>query len=78
VAAGADCVYPILLHDKGAIASFVESVAAPVNILALPAAPSIGRLAQLGVARVSYGPLLHRQALEHLAGLLAAIERPPS
>jgi 2-methylisocitrate lyase-like PEP mutase family enzyme len=35
--------------------------------------PSLHQLAELGVARVSYGSLLHRQSLEQLASALDSI-----
>jgi 2-methylisocitrate lyase-like PEP mutase family enzyme len=69
--AGADSVYPIVLREEGAIASFVEAVDAPVNILAQPQAPSRSRLAELGVARISYGSSIHRRVMESLSTLLA-------
>ena len=72
-AAGVDCVFPILLTDADSIAAFVAAVASPVNILALPQAPPIARLAAMGVSRVSYGSLLHRRAMEGLAANLADI-----
>jgi 2-methylisocitrate lyase-like PEP mutase family enzyme len=72
-AAGADCVYPIFLAEDAAIGEFVEAVAVPVNILALPNAPSRARLAELGVARISYGALLHRRSLQALAEILAGL-----
>jgi 2-methylisocitrate lyase-like PEP mutase family enzyme len=71
--AGADCVYPIFLHDERAIARFVEAAAGPINILGLPQAPPISRLAQLGVARVSYGSSIQRELVQHLATILARI-----
>jgi 2-methylisocitrate lyase-like PEP mutase family enzyme len=71
--AGADCVYPIFLHERAAIAAFVDAVAGPVNIFAVPMAPPIPELAELGVARVSFGSLLHSRSIEQLAELLAAI-----
>ena len=69
LAAGADCVYPIFLHEDEAIDTFVRAVRGPVNILAM-GAPPIPRLAELGVARVSYGALLQRRATQWLAGFL--------
>jgi 2-methylisocitrate lyase-like PEP mutase family enzyme len=71
--AGADCVYPIFLHERDAIAAFVEAVPGPVNVFAVPIAPSIAELAELGVARISYGSLLHTRSMKQLAELLAAI-----
>lgn len=61
-AAGADCVFPMRLADEALIAQFVASVGAPVNILAR-GAPQISRLAELGVARVSFGGALMAVAL---------------
>ena len=55
VEAGADCVFPIHLADEDAIAAVVRDVGAPVNVTARRGAPTIGRLAELGVARVSFG-----------------------
>ncbi len=75
IAAGADCVFPILLHEPDAISEFVQAVQAPVNILATPTAPPVARLAELGVARVSFGSLIHRRAMEGLAGLLTDVKR---
>jgi 2-methylisocitrate lyase-like PEP mutase family enzyme len=74
-AAGADCVYPILLHHAGTIAAFVEAVQGPVNILAQPQAPPAGQLAEMGVARISHGTALHHRAMEQLAAFLADIPR---
>lgn len=60
VAAGADCVYPIGLSDPGAIEIFVREVDGPVNILGHPdAGPTPAQLAELGVARISYGSRVH-------------------
>lgn len=56
--AGADCVYAPGLTDLRQIARVVEEVGIPVNVLALPAGPSIPELASVGVRRVSTGSLL--------------------
>jgi 2-methylisocitrate lyase-like PEP mutase family enzyme len=61
LAAGADCVYPITLADPAAVATFVEAVGGPVNILFRPGAPSLAELASLGVARVSIGSGWYRK-----------------
>ena len=74
-AAGADCVFPILLADTDAVAEFVRAVDVPVNVLALPQAPSITRLAELGVARISYGSMIHRRSMEELTAFLAGVSR---
>src|SRR5207249_2582108 len=72
-AAGADCVSPIVLAEDAAIGEFVEAVGTPVNILALPNAPSRARLGELGVARISYGLIVHRRSLQALGEILAAV-----
>ncbi len=60
--AGADCVYPIMLHDRATIRSFVEQVGGSVNVLLRSGVPSVDDLRRLKVARVSLGPWLHRLA----------------
>lgn len=75
LAAGADCVYPIGLNDAGSIRRFVERVNAPVNILLQPGTPSLRRLRNMGVRRVSVGGGLWSQAMtgtEYLARRLLA------
>jgi len=71
--AGADAVYPILLDEREAIAAFVADAPAAVNVLATPAAPSLEELASLGVARVSFGGLLHRRMLAQFRDVLATL-----
>jgi len=56
--AGADALYAPGLTDLAQIAAVVQAVGAPVNVLALPAAPSLRELASVGVRRVSTGSLL--------------------
>ncbi len=56
--AGADAVYAPGLTDLDQIAAVVDAVGVPVNVLALPAGPTIGELAAAGVRRVSVGSLL--------------------
>jgi 2-methylisocitrate lyase-like PEP mutase family enzyme len=73
--AGADCVYPIGLWAREALPDFVAAAGGPVNVLATPVAPAIGELADLGVARVSHGGLLHRQAMERFEQSLATLVR---
>jgi len=71
--AGADCVYPILLSEPEALFAFIPEAGGPVNVLAGDRAPSLGELAELGVARISYGTILHRRVMEELASSLASI-----
>jgi 2-methylisocitrate lyase-like PEP mutase family enzyme len=73
LAAGADCVFPIAVWEKPVVASFVADAGGPVNVLAFPRAPSPAELADLGVARVSYGTLLHRDAMDRLSQFLGSL-----
>jgi len=77
--AGADCVYAPGLTDLRDISRVVEAVAIPVNVLALPAAPSVAELAELGVRRVSTGSLLASAAYAAmLAGASELLDRGTS
>jgi 2-methylisocitrate lyase-like PEP mutase family enzyme len=61
--AGVDCVFPITLWERDALHRFTSEVRGPVNVVRLPQAPSLAELAALGVARVSWGILLHGEAM---------------
>lgn len=73
LAAGADCVYPIWVADEPTIRGLLEGIHGPINIYARPEAPPLARLAQLGVARISFGPWLHRLAMREVTRLVSAI-----
>ncbi len=60
LAAGADCVYPIAVVDPEAIRALVEGIPGPINIGYGQGKLSLAELATLGVARVSFGPMLQR------------------
>jgi 2-methylisocitrate lyase-like PEP mutase family enzyme len=65
-AAGADCVYPILLADEAIIREFVDAVGA-INVNLRPGGPlSLQQVAALGVRRVSYAGSLFREAMTAL------------
>ncbi|MEV4807071.1 isocitrate lyase/phosphoenolpyruvate mutase family protein [Nonomuraea sp. NPDC049421] len=59
----ADGIFVPGLSDPGAIAEVVAATPLPVNVLYQPGGPSLARLAEAGVARVSTGSLLYRAAL---------------
>jgi 2-methylisocitrate lyase-like PEP mutase family enzyme len=61
--AGADCIFPIGLSRDSDIARFVEESGAPVNILARSGVSSPERLAELGVARITFGSIPYRLAV---------------
>jgi 2-methylisocitrate lyase-like PEP mutase family enzyme len=71
--AGADCIYPILAGDDATITALVDGIPGPVNVLYRPGVPSLGRLAELGVRRISFGPGIHRATEEATRGLLQRI-----
>jgi 2-methylisocitrate lyase-like PEP mutase family enzyme len=71
--AGADCVFPILLWEPDALESFISDAPGPVNVLQIPPAPSHAKLAELGVARISHGLLLHRDAMEQFGRVLESL-----
>ena len=72
--AGVDCVYPIILWEPDALRPFMSDVGGPVNIVRLPQAPSLAELAELGVARVSWGTLLHGEAMARFKDQLASLQ----
>ena len=79
--AGAEVVYAPGLTAEADIARVVAEVGGPVNVLALPGTPSIERLAELGVRRISTGSGLHHvayQALSKAASALTPQVVPPS
>jgi 2-methylisocitrate lyase-like PEP mutase family enzyme len=71
--AGVDCVFPILLWETEALRRFTSEVRGPVNVVPVPQAPSLAELAALGVARVSWGVLLHGAAMARFADQLASL-----
>ncbi len=73
--AGVDCVFPIFLYEADVVGAFVRAVQAPVNVLAVPQAPPTPRLAELGVARISYGSSIQRRAMHELTDFLAGLPR---
>jgi 2-methylisocitrate lyase-like PEP mutase family enzyme len=72
--AGADCVYPIALWERGALRRFTSGVGDPVNVIRLPQTPSPAELAALGVARVSWAGLLYRDAMARFEDQLTSLQ----
>lgn len=75
--AGADCVYPIMLADEDGIAEVVAGLDAPVNVNLRNGGPSTARLAELGVARISYASGLYRFTQHALAEAAARLASDP-
>jgi 2-methylisocitrate lyase-like PEP mutase family enzyme len=59
--AGADCVYPILAGDEEDLVALVRELGV-INAIRFAGGPSLTRLRELGVARISLGPYLAREA----------------
>ena len=72
--AGVDCVYPIVLWETDALRRFISEVHGPVNVVRLPQAPPLAELAALGVARVSWGPFLHLDAMARFEEQLTSLQ----
>lgn len=66
--AGADGFFAPGLADPGLIGRLCAAVDLPVNIIALPHVPPAPVLADLGVARISYGPVPYRRMSAWLEG----------
>lgn len=64
--AGADCIFVPDMGELGEleIALLVEGIEAPLNLVAGETTPSVQRLDDLGVARLSFGPRPMRAALQ--------------
>ena len=64
--AGASGFFAPALLDEALIGKLCEAINLPVNIIAIPGCPPKARLAELGVARISYGPVPYRQMMKAL------------
>ena len=62
------------MWETDALRRFTSEVSDPVNVVRLPQAPSLDELAALGVARVSWGVLLYREAMARFGGQLASLQ----
>ncbi len=71
--AGADCVFPIVLWETDALRRFTSEARGPVNAVRLPMSPPVGELAALGVARVSWGHFLFRDAMARFEEQLGSL-----
>jgi 2-methylisocitrate lyase-like PEP mutase family enzyme len=72
--AGVDCVFPIALWETDALRRFISEIRGPVNVIRLPQTHSLAELAALGVARVSWGPFLYRDAIARFEEQLASLQ----
>ena len=67
IAAGADGFFAPGLVDPDLIKSLCESLPVPVNIIALPGCPPKAVLTDVGVSRISYGPVPYRALMASLS-----------
>ena len=65
-AAGASGFFIPGLQDETLIGRICEGVALPVNVMIMDGVPLVERLAELGVARISWGPISYLQAMTAL------------
>jgi len=72
VAAGADCVYPILAPPAH-LAELAERIGHPLNALCKPAGPTPRELGALGATRVTYGGGLQQLALDAVRDLAKSL-----
>jgi len=62
--AGADGFFAPGMVNKKQIAKLCESVSLPVNLIVLPHTPGQQEFAELGAARISYGPVPYKRMIE--------------
>ena len=67
---GADVLYPVGRHDADTLRKLAAGLPKPVNALAAPDSDDPASFGQLGVARVSFGPLLQVALAKHAAETL--------
>jgi 2-methylisocitrate lyase-like PEP mutase family enzyme len=72
--AGADCVFVPGIRDAETIGRMVADLGCPVNILAVPGAPSVPELVKLGVKRISLGSGPMRASLGFLRRLAEEVK----
>ena len=72
LAAGCDCVYPILA-PADTLPELVAGIDGPVNVLHRPGGPSLEHLSALGVTRITFGGSLHSAAVAALRDTAAAL-----
>jgi 2-methylisocitrate lyase-like PEP mutase family enzyme len=66
--AGASGFFIPGLQDDALIGRICDGTALPVNVMIMEGVPSTKRLTEIGVARISYGPIPYVRAMEALKG----------
>ncbi|MFF2084777.1 isocitrate lyase/phosphoenolpyruvate mutase family protein [Nocardia sp. NPDC058176] len=70
--AGADVLYPVGKHADADLRRLTEELPLPVNAIGQPGTPAKEYFAELGVARISFGPFLQAALGAEASRLLAA------
>lgn len=71
--AGADCIYPIGVIDESILAALVEAIG-PINAMMINGrSPSLARLKEIGVRRVTYATTIFRELYTQLDSVAAGI-----
>ena len=71
--AGASGFFIPGLQEEPLIARICEETALPVNVMVMDGVPDNERLAEIGVARISYGPTPYLNAMNLLQEQAAAL-----
>ncbi|MGV8858302.1 isocitrate lyase/PEP mutase family protein [Rhodoglobus sp.] len=66
LAAGADCIFVLGLSDEEKLERALAEISGPISAIGGPGYVSLKRLAELGIARVSFGPRTLGLTLSHL------------
>src|SRR3954452_5163062 len=66
--------YEDVLWETDALRRFTSEISGPVNVARMPEGPPVAELAAVGVARVSWGPFLHRDAMARFKDQLGSLE----
>jgi 2-methylisocitrate lyase-like PEP mutase family enzyme len=72
IAAGADCIYP-LLAPLDLFPALRKGIGGPLNMAAKASKQSVAELARQGVTRVTFGPEMHRESTRALTALATQI-----
>ncbi|MEV4629959.1 isocitrate lyase/phosphoenolpyruvate mutase family protein [Micromonospora sp. NPDC049523] len=72
LAAGADCVYPLLAPPE-VLPALREGIEGPINMAARPDRESVAELARLGATRITFGPGMQRWAMGAIGDLAAGL-----
>lgn len=70
-AAGADSLYPVGFHNDADYKRLASELPLPINAIAHPVDGDLAHFAELGVGRISFGPLFQASLGKHAEGILA-------